>query len=228
MSEPFLEARSLTKIYRTGLQDLVLFDGLSFTVPAGEMLAIVGESGSGKSTLLHLLGALDHPTAGEIYIDGAPLSRLAADDRAAAAFRGQQIGFVWQFHYLLPEFSALENVAMPLLMQDLPRKASLDKAAHWLKQVGLEERATHRPGELSGGEQQRVALARALITGPRLLMADEPTGDLDGRTAEMVFALTTRLHGELGLTSIIVTHNMEYAGRCQRILRLHGGKLEKV
>jgi lipoprotein-releasing system ATP-binding protein len=223
MNAPLLRVTNLKKVYRSGAQDLVLFDDLSFEVPQGEMLAIVGESGSGKSTLLHLLGALDRPTAGEIYFAGSPLHNLSPD--GAAAYRSRDVGFVWQFHYLLPEFSADENVAMPLLMKDSAPAKALAEGRRWLGQVNLADRSTHRPGELSGGEQQRVALARALITGPKLLMADEPTGDLDAKTAELVFGLIARLHKELGLTSIIVTHNMEFARRCDRVLRLVGGKL---
>jgi lipoprotein-releasing system ATP-binding protein len=219
----------LKKAFRTGKQELVLFENLSFEVQAGEMLAIVGESGSGKSTLLHILGALDKPTAGDVHFGNMQLGKL--NEEAAADFRGSEIGFVWQFHYLLPEFTALENAAMPLLMKDssgAKRKIALEKAAEWLRQVGLLERAEHRPGEMSGGEQQRVALARALITEPKMLMADEPTGDLDGKSAEMVFDLITRLHHEHGLTSLIVTHNMEFARRCDRVLRLAGGTLAPV
>jgi lipoprotein-releasing system ATP-binding protein len=223
MTAPLLRITRLQKVYKSGVHDLVLFDALSFEVLKGEMLAIVGESGSGKSTLLHLLGALDRPTAGEIHFNGTAVHNLAPD--AAAAYRSRDIGFVWQFHYLLPEFSAEENVAMPLLMNNTSPVKALAEARRWLAQVNLADRATHRPGELSGGEQQRVALARALITGPKLLMADEPTGDLDAKTAELVFSLIARLHRELGLTSIIVTHNMEFARRCDRILRLAGGKL---
>jgi lipoprotein-releasing system ATP-binding protein len=223
MTAPLLRIHNLKKVYRSGAHDLVLFDGLSFEVPRGEMLAIVGESGSGKSTLLHLLGALDRPTAGEILFDGAAVHNLFPD--AAAAYRSRDIGFVWQFHYLLPEFSAEENVAMPLLMGNTAPAKALEEARRWLAQVNLADRATHRPGELSGGEQQRVALARALITSPKLLMADEPTGDLDAKTAELVFSLISQLHKNLGLTSIVVTHNMEFANRCDRVLRLAGGRL---
>jgi lipoprotein-releasing system ATP-binding protein len=225
-----MRVENLKKVFRTGKQDLVLFENLSFCVQQGEMLAIVGDSGSGKSTLLHILGALDRPTAGDVYFGRTSLKSL--DDEAAADFRGREIGFVWQFHYLLPEFSALENAAMPLLMarkgSSSQKKQALEKAAEWLRAVGLLDRAEHRPGELSGGEQQRVALARALIAGPKILMADEPTGDLDNRSAEMVFDLITRLHHEHGLTSVIVTHNLEFARRCGRVLRLQAGRLQAV
>jgi lipoprotein-releasing system ATP-binding protein len=225
MNASLLRVEHLKKVYRTGEQELVLFNDLSFTVPRGEMLAIVGESGSGKSTLLHLLGALERPTSGSIFFGAEDTPVHSFSPQAAADYRSRDIGFVWQFHYLLPEFSAEENVAMPLLMKNMASPEALKKARDWLAQVNLSDRGNHRPGELSGGEQQRVALARALITGPGLLMADEPTGDLDSATAEMVFALIARLHKELGLTSIIVTHNMDFAGRCERILRLHGGQL---
>jgi lipoprotein-releasing system ATP-binding protein len=216
----------LTKIYKSGQTDLVLFENLSFQVRKGEMLAIVGESGAGKSSLLHILGALDRASAGDVYCAQIPVATLTDD--AAADFRNRRIGIVWQFHYLLPEFTARENVAMPLLIQGTSYQTAMEKAAVWLKEVGLEGRAHHRAGELSGGEQQRVALARALITGPEILMADEPTGDLDNRTAEMVFALVQKIHREHRLTSLIVTHNLEFARRCDRVLRLHHGIAEEV
>jgi lipoprotein-releasing system ATP-binding protein len=191
----------LKKVYKSGQTDLVLFENLSFQVRKGEMLAIVGESGAGKSSLLHILGALDRASAGDVYCAQIPVAKLTDD--AAADFRNRTIGFVWQFHYLLPEFTAQENVAMPLLMQGTAYRKAMEKAGGWLREVGLESRSHHRAGELSGGEQQRVALARALVTGPGILMADEPTGDLDNRTAEMVFALVQRLHREYRLTSLI-------------------------
>lgn len=222
-----LRAEDLKKVFRSGAHDLVLFENLSFQVKVGEMLAVVGESGSGKSTLLHLLGALDRPTTGDVYFAETPLSKLSED--AAAEFRGRELGFVWQFHYLLPEFTALENVAMPLWLKGMGHARGLEKAAEWLREVGLAERSHHRSGELSGGEQQRVALARALVTGPRMLLADEPTGDLDSRTAEMVFDLITRLHREHRLTSVIVTHNLDFASRCDRVLRfVAAGQLQEV
>ncbi|MCI0352222.1 MAG: ABC transporter ATP-binding protein [Acidobacteriales bacterium] len=190
------------------------------------MLAIVGESGAGKSTLLHILGALDSASEGDVYC--AQMRLRALSDDAAADFRNREIGFVWQFHYLLPEFTAAENVAMPLLLRGTDRKKALSEALGWLREVGLAERAEHRSGELSGGEQQRVALARALITRPSLLMADEPTGDLDGRTAEAVFELITRLHREYQLTSLLATHNLGFARRCDRVLKLEGGHLREM
>ena len=212
--------------------EVALFRGLELAVDAGEMVAIVGESGSGKSSLLHLLAALDTPTAGDVWVGGDGESgvgiRLGGlNARQAAEFRNAQVGYVWQFHYLLPEFTALENVAMPLLARGERRAAALKKARAWLGEVGLSARAGHRSGELSGGEQQRVSLARALVTGPKLLLADEPTGDLDGKTAEAVFSLIQRLHIEHQLTSVLVTHNMEFAVRCGRVLRLRDGKLEE-
>jgi len=221
-----LRVEGLKKVFRSGQSDLVLFENLSFRVRKGEMLGIVGESGTGKSTLLHLLGALDRPSEGEVRFGSMRLRLLSDDD--AAEFRNREIGFVWQFHYLLPEFTALENVAMPLMLRGMGKREASEEAARWLREVGLSERAHHRSGELSGGEQQRVALARALVTGPKLLMADEPTGDLDGRTAEMVFELISRLHRDHQLTSLIVTHNLEFARRCDRVLRLGGGRVEEV
>ncbi len=221
-----LRIENLRKVFRSGNADLVLFDNLSFSIPQGEMLAIMGESGAGKSTLLHLLGALDTPNSGSIRFGELELTSL--NDDAAAAFRNKELGFVWQFHYLLPEFTALENVAMPLLVRGEAKAAALAKATEWLGHVGLEARVTHRTGELSGGEQQRVALARALITGPKVLMADEPTGNLDLATADRVFELLARLHREHGLTSVIVTHSIDFARRCDRVLKLKAGRVEEV
>ena len=221
-----LRIEGLKKVFRSGESDLLLFDNLSFQVAKGEMLAIVGESGAGKSTLLHILGALDSASAGDVYCANLRLSSLSQDD--AADFRNREVGFVWQFHYLLPEFTAWENVAMPLLLRGRPGQEAQWEASRWLREVGLESRAHHRAGELSGGEQQRVALARALITQPKLLLADEPTGDLDGRTADSVFELIATLHREHQLTSLIATHNLAFARRCHRVLRLHRGRVEEV
>lgn len=204
----------------------MLFENLSLEVQSGEMLGIVGESGTGKSTLLHILGALDRASEGDVYFAQLRLSQLSED--GAAEFRGRELGFVWQFHYLLPEFTALENVAMPLLLRGTRKREAEQQARNWLQEVGLANRASHRSGELSGGEQQRVALARALITGPKILMADEPTGDLDDRTAETVFALIARLHRDYRLTSLIVTHNLGFARRCDRVLRLERGRAAEV
>lgn len=221
-----LRVENLRKEYRSGSQPLVLFDELNLTVHCGEMVAIVGESGSGKSTLLHLLAALDRPSAGDVYFASTWLGKLSAAQ--AAQFRNREIGYVWQMHYLLPEFTALENAAMPLLARNQSKQAAFAKARQLLREVGLEARTTHLAGELSGGEQQRVSLARALVTEPRLLLADEPTGNLDNRTAEAVFSLLDRLHRTHRLTSILVTHNMEIAKRCGRTLRLHEGRLQEI
>jgi lipoprotein-releasing system ATP-binding protein len=221
-----LRADNLKKVYRSGTSNLVLFENLSFQVRKGEMLAIVGESGSGKSSLLHLLGALDRASGGEVHFANLSLQSLSED--AAAEFRNRELGFVWQFHYLLPEFTALENVAMPLLLRGWGRTKAEEEARQWLREVGLAEREHHRSGELSGGEQQRVSLARALVTRPKVLMADEPTGDLDNRTAEAVFELIARLHRDYRLTSLIVTHNLAFARRCSRVLQLRSGRLEEV
>jgi lipoprotein-releasing system ATP-binding protein len=225
-SAPVLRAIALEKTYApltasaVGLQ---LFHDLSLEVAAGEMVAIVGESGAGKSSLLHLLAALDTPTAGEVWCGDTNVTRLIA--KQAAAYRNREIGYVWQFHYLLPEFTALENVAMPLLSRGTPHSTALTVAAQWLQRVGLAGRAQNRSGELSGGEQQRLSIARALITQPRLLLADEPTGDLDTATAERVFTLLQDLHRENALASVLVTHNLDFARRCDRVLRLRDGRL---
>jgi lipoprotein-releasing system ATP-binding protein len=226
MDKALLRVDGLGKVFRSGKMDLVLFENLSFKVAQAEMLAIVGESGAGKSTLLHLLGALDRPSSGDVYCANLRLSSLSQD--AAAEFRNREIGFVWQFHYLLPEFTALENVAMPLLVRNRAPQEARTEALQWLSAVGLEQRAGHRSGELSGGEQQRVALARALITQPKVLLADEPTGDLDSHTADSVFELISRLHRECRLTSLIATHNTAFARRCDRILRLQNGRIEEI
>jgi lipoprotein-releasing system ATP-binding protein len=204
----------------------VLFENLSFEVQTGEMLAIVGESGAGKSTLLHILGVLDRASEGNVYFAQLDLGKLS--EEAAADFRGRELGFVWQFHYLLPEFTAVENVAMPLLMKSVKRSEAEKEGLHWLQEVGLADRASHRSGELSGGEQQRVALARALVTRPKILMADEPTGDLDNRTADAVFELIAKLHRDYRLTSLIVTHNHAFARRCNRVLHLERGRMVEV
>jgi lipoprotein-releasing system ATP-binding protein len=221
-----ISLRNLSKEYVTGRGRLVLFDGLNLAIAEGEMLAIVGQSGSGKSTLLHMLGALDTPSGGDVFFSSTQLSTF--NSRQAATFRNREVGYVWQFHYLLPEFTALENVAMPLLARGVRKAEAFTSAERWLTEVELGDRVTHRAGELSGGEQQRVSLARALVTQPKVLLADEPTGDLDNRTAELVFNLIERLHTTHHLTSVIVTHNTALAGRCDRILRLEKGRLEEV
>ncbi len=216
----------MAKVFRSGTTNLTLFENLSFQVKKGDLVAIVGDSGSGKSTLLHILGALDRPSDGDVYFAELRLAQLS--EAAAAEFRNRELGFVWQFHYLLPEFTAVENIAMPLLVRGLVRREAETQARHWLQEVGLLDRAHHRPGELSGGEQQRVALARALVTRPQVLMADEPTGDLDNRTAETVFNLIAKLHRDYQLTSLIVTHNLAFARRCDRVIRLAGGLVDEV
>ncbi len=223
---PVIQVQGLGKTYQTARGALHLFQDLNLEVEAGEMVAIVGQSGAGKSTLLHILGALDTPSAGTVTCASTNVAALST--REAAAFRNREIGYVWQFHYLLPEFTALENVAMPLLARGMGKSEALRAAAKWLNEVGLEDRSEHRPGELSGGEQQRVALARALVCQPRVLLADEPTGDLDGITAGRVFELIERLHEGHGLTSILVTHNMDLALRCTRTLRLENGRLTQI
>jgi lipoprotein-releasing system ATP-binding protein len=217
-----VDVRGLRKVYGK----LILFEAINFRVREREMLAIVGQSGAGKSTLLHILGALDTASDGEVYFGATLLRSLTPVE--AADFRNREIGYVWQFHYLLPEFTAAENVALPLLARGKSKKESMQEAIHWLDEVGLADRSTHRAGQLSGGEQQRVSIARALVTKPKLLLADEPTGDLDNQTAEALFSLLESLHASYGLTSILVTHNMALAGRCDRVLRLAHGKVEEV
>jgi lipoprotein-releasing system ATP-binding protein len=222
----FISVKNLRKDYITGRGRLTLFDGLAFEVLQGEMLAIVGQSGAGKSTLLHMLGALDTPCAGDVYCASTQLRSLTPAQ--AATFRNREVGYVWQFHYLLPEFTALENVAMPLLARGESKAKAFRTAEQWLKEVELGDRLLHRSGELSGGEQQRVSIARALVTQPKVLLADEPTGDLDSLTAELVFSLINRLHRLHSLTSVIVTHNLALARRCTRVLRLDKGRLDEV
>ncbi|HZQ43179.1 MAG TPA: ABC transporter ATP-binding protein [Acidobacteriaceae bacterium] len=227
--DELLCAFGLRKTYPSvapGTPDLELFHDLNLQVEAGEMVAIIGESGAGKSTLLHILAALDEPTAGEVWCGFTHVTGLSKAE--ASAFRNREIGYVWQFHYLLPEFSAVENVALPLLARGVARPDAMQQAAAWLERVGLSGRAANRSGELSGGEQQRVSIARALVTQPKVLLADEPTGDLDAGTADRVFGLVQQLHHEHGLTSVIVTHNTEFARRCDRVLRLAEGHLVSV
>ncbi|HEY5999697.1 MAG TPA: ABC transporter ATP-binding protein [bacterium] len=222
MSTPLIEARGLAKRYASGRRTLAVIDGLDLAVAAGETVAIVGASGAGKSTLLHLLGGIDRPSAGEILFEGARLDRLSAN--ALARYRNAAVGFVFQFHFLMPDFTALENVQMPLLMGGERAGAAGRRAAELLAEVGLAERGHHRPGELSGGEQQRVAIARAIARSPRLLLADEPTGNLDAGTGEAVFALLQRLNREHGLTTVLVTHNEGLARAAGRTLRLEAGR----
>ena len=218
-----IRAVNLTKKYRSGDSDLLIFENLNLEVHPGEMLALAGESGAGKSTLLHILGGLDRPSAGEIYYGSKAISGIA--DSELAELRNREVGFVWQIHYLLPEFTAQENVMMPLLIRGVAHEKAGAEALARLDEVGLRARASHRAGELSGGEQQRVVLARALVGNPSVLLADEPTGNLDFRTGDMIFALLSRLHRSHGLTSVFVTHNLHFARRCDRILTLAGGVL---
>jgi len=222
-TEPWLRAVALTKVYGGRIEEVVVFRNLNLEVQRGEMVAIVGASGAGKSTLLHLLGGLDRPTAGSVILDKFDIFK--ASDVDLTRLRNRKIGFVFQFHHLLPEFSALENVMMPWLVGGEAKREARDRAQDLLQRVGLEARAAHRPGELSGGERQRVALARALVRSPALLLADEPTGNLDQRTGDEVQALIRQLHSGEHLTSVVVTHNERLAARCDRVLHLEDGKL---
>ena len=222
MAEPLVRVEGLCKRY-VAATEVSLFHDLSFSVAEGEMLAIVGESGAGKSTLLHLLAALDAPDAGEIRVGDRTLSNFT--QRQRSEFRNRVIGYVWQAHHLLPEFTAAENVAMPLLARGMAASEARREAMHWLGEVALGKRAGNRAGELSGGEQQRVSLARALVTRPKLLLADEPTGNLDSRTAEVIFAMLQRVHRDHALTTILVTHNHGFARQCHRTLDLREGQL---
>ncbi|MCC7340209.1 MAG: ABC transporter ATP-binding protein [Bryobacterales bacterium] len=218
-----LKAVGLEKTYQTGRSNLVIFRNLCLEAAAGEKLALVGESGAGKSTLLYLLGGLDRPTAGKILYEGSDITRL--NEQRLAEFRNRTLGFVWQTHYLLPEFTALENVAMPLRIRGVSAEEAEERAMERLREVGLEARSHHLSGELSGGEQQRVVLARALVGNPKVLLADEPTGNLDGQTGERIIGLLAEMHAQHGLTSIYVTHNLAFARTCDRVLELKGGEL---
>jgi len=218
-----LESRSLKKTYGAGDKTISVLTDANLKLLQGEMVAIVAPSGAGKSTLLHLLAALDTPTSGTVYFATTAIESI--HDDALAEFRNRAIGFLWQRHQLLPDFTAAENVAMPLLVRGESFASALGMARKWLAEVGLEDRADHRAGQLSGGEQQRVAIARALVTGPSVLLADEPTGDLDEQNAWAVFELLERLHRTHKLTSLIATHNLALAARCDRILALEHGVL---
>ena len=221
--EAILEARGLKKSYGSGEKTLQVLSDVNLKLRGGEMVAIVAPSGAGKSTLLHLLAALDTPTSGTVYFSNQAIE--IKENAALANFRNRAVGFLWQRHQLLPDFTAAENVAMPLLVRGEPHADALRQAREWLNEVGLENRADHRAGELSGGEQQRVAIARALITGPSVLLADEPTGDLDEQNAWAVFELLERLHRSQGLASLIATHNVALAARCDRVVGLEHGVL---
>lgn len=225
-NQPVLQADALSKRYSQGDLSVDVLDNVSLSIGPSERIAIIGSSGSGKSTLLHLLGGVDTPTSGEVYISGQALSRLSQSARGK--LRNAHVGFVYQFHHLLPEFSAIENVAMPLLISGQNKTQASDHAAELLKRVGLGERLRHKPAELSGGERQRAAIARALVMGPKIVLADEPTGNLDEQTAEKVYELMLELNQELGTSFLIVTHDSRLAARMERIYRLTSGVLQPV
>jgi lipoprotein-releasing system ATP-binding protein len=225
-SGALIEARDLHKSYAAGASRIAVLSGVNVRVAAGELIAVIGPSGAGKSTLLHLLAALDTPTSGTVYFEEKAIESFQESE--LADYRNRSIGFVWQRHHLLADFTAAENVAMPLLMRGAGYSEALETSARWLREVGLEARASQRAGELSGGEQQRVAIARALVQHPALLLADEPTGDLDERNAIAIFELMQRLHREYQLTSILATHNTVLAGRADRVLQLEHGLLLPV
>jgi lipoprotein-releasing system ATP-binding protein len=218
-----LEGRGLSKTYRSDGRGVEVLRDLNITVDRGEMVAIVGASGVGKSTLMHLLGTLDVPDSGTVLLDGRDLFAVQESERMK--IRNQTIGFIFQFHHLLPEFSAIENVAMPLLIGRRPDAEAMERAGKLLAELGLAERIEHRPAQLSGGEQQRVAVARALVTSPSLVLADEPTGNLDSKTSRDLIALFRRLHQDRGLTSVIVTHSGAIASVCDRVLYMEDGRL---
>src|SRR6202795_1405680 len=222
-SREILRGENLRKTFRSGAQDVTPLAGINLTIARGEMVAVVGPSGTGKSTLLHLLAALDTPTSGTVYFAGKSLQSFSESE--LAEYRNRAVGFVWQRHHLLPDFTAAENVAMPLLVAGEGLGEALRTAKDWLGEVGLADRAGQQAGELSGGEQQRVAIARALVKNPALLLADEPTGDLDEGSAENIFELMRRLHRSHHLTSILATHNLALARRTDRVLALEHGKL---
>jgi lipoprotein-releasing system ATP-binding protein len=223
MMAALLDIQGLGKSYLTGGRRLEVLQGVTLSIQAGEMVALTGPSGAGKSTFLHLVGALDVPTAGRVVFEGRDLATL--DEGERARFRNESVGFVFQSHHLLPEFTALENAMMPGLVRRLSRGEARRRAGESLERVGLSGRLGHRPGELSGGEQQRVALARALVLEPRLLLADEPTGNLDPHTAEGIHDLLQQLNRDLGVTGVVVTHNEKLAGSLGRRVRLVAGRL---
>lgn len=226
MSNFLIRIKKLCKSYTSGGAELPILKGINLDIEQYKMLALVGASGVGKSTFLHLLGALDHPTSGHIYYQDEDI--YGWNDDKLAAFRNQTLGFIFQFHHLLPEFTALENVMLPLLIRKLPRDVAQVKANRLLTEVGLQKRASHRPGELSGGEQQRVAIARALVNDPQLVLADEPTGNLDSKTGDEVYHLLQELNQRKKITLIYVTHNESLARRADRIIRLVDGKIAQA
>ncbi|HEX4742946.1 MAG TPA: ABC transporter ATP-binding protein [Caulobacteraceae bacterium] len=226
MSEPVLHVRGLCRTYQTGQGPLEVLRGADLEVSAGEVVGLVGPSGSGKSSLLHAAGLLEHPTAGEIRIEGRDCGELG--DKARTRIRLQTIGFVYQFHHLLPEFSALDNVAMPMLMAGARRRDALARARSLLSDLGLAQRLDHQPAQLSGGEQQRVAVARALANSPRLLLADEPTGNLDPSTSGSVFQSLHDLVRRTGVAALIATHNLTMVRHMDRVLTLRGGRLVQI
>ena len=226
MSEPVLVAEGLGKTYPLPKGELRVFEGLDFRLERGELAAVMGMSGVGKTTLLNLLGGLDRPSEGRVFLDGEDL--FAGTDREVAAVRNRKIGFVFQVFHLLPEFTSLENVSFPLMIGGVPRKDAFRRALEMLREVGLEDKAASRPGQLSGGEQQRVAIARSLVNNPCLLLADEPTGNLDWKTGEKVLRLVLDLHERKGLSSILVTHNEKIARYCHKVYMMEAGAMKRL
>lgn len=226
MTETVLEARNVQRRFQQGPVTLEVLQSVNVAIMAGERLSIVGASGSGKTTLLQILGGLDKPSSGSVHVDGKDIHSLG--ERERGELRNHAIGFVYQFHHLLPEFSALENVAMPLLVRRMQTSEAKDRAQEILKRVGLGDRLTHRPHQLSGGERQRAAVARALVTQPKLVLADEPTGNLDGKNAEQVFELMLELNRERRTSLVVVTHDLRIAARMDRALEISNGNLSEV